>query len=1307
MADHIILFRDANFHGAHKHVCDNETNLNASDDSSFNDNVSSIVVLTGNWKFFRNSGFNDEYPVVLGPGLYRFVGSFGIDNDDMSSLTTVADPPTASGEPLDAHVILFEHANFHGGHCHVFTRETNLADNGFNDVTSSIVVEQGHWSFFRNAGFDAGYPPVIGLGIYPSVEDVGIGNDAISSLEPTTSPSTINNSVDNEVLLFEHANFHGAHKHVAAAESNLNADDDSFFNDAVSSLIVLEGTWSFFADADFLSPYPASLGPGAYSSVADQSITNDDMSSLSPTIVDDSFQIEHVYVDTDEPVTVFKVNDVKRVKYAAAGDFLIRHPGALNIFTYAVYYIHIKGDLIPDGGTHTPRPQTEPKTLPVSVRIFSPDGLEFTASHVTLDDLNRFRDLRSVSQGTWHYEASGLSDPIFVPDEDGSVSPGDAYIRIALVERLPSRSAAPLVNSPVTSTGLQTYSFDLFRVGGFEAYVDQKFTWSGTLSLKDPDGVVVASSASRLDYPVTLQTIDQSRTAAGDVRPWSLDVDTTSALGIGGVVKATVIATTRIPVATLQDRIDFLIGTNGSKLSIYGENKNGRALGRIVILDPYSAETIDMQRLLDDVLKKAQQDPGVDISTIEPNVVYNVANRSESLSYGLSLDVSSLKVTAIKIAVGGSQNIHPSIPAVTVEVDVQGQIAVNLGPFELASVSLNDDRITLEAGARLNGFGSIATVSWIDDDAIDIDISWEAAVAAGLIVGAIAELGLVGLKEYIEHEVNDAIVQRFRSIVEGAILQAPRIMAMLLGANFTLRSFRIENGAIVIDYVAPIEPDPRPSPTYTGVIGRGLIALGPGLWQLFPRSLGDTWAADNLAKIEHIVVVMMENRSFNHVLGYRGLLADAQGENGWSDELIGFLTMSGFPIRKLSDSAIVPNAANLKTRFPVSVGHSLADVAQQLSERLQAPSGVTINSPKGFEDRFQSRIGSSGLAIEDVLGYYTGTDLPFYRFLADNYAYCERYFSAHPGPTLPNRMYSLSGDVQYDRTGEAILDNNNADNLALSRGLSIFDLLTRKKVSWRVYESFPSITMLRMFARYAADDTNIVPINRLEQDIAGFNLPAVTFIDPAMHHAPENDDHSPFADMLDGQIFIKRVYDALQSNEALWPVTLLIVTYDEHGGFYDHVVPPVADALSLPPVFTDGGPPGPPAPFKADMTIPYGVRVPTFVVSPLVPAGKGPDVPLDHCSILKTILARFCGQDRPFLSDRVHASHTFDAFLTGMPRMARTLRSPALTEAAVRPTRRSVARGIRTPPMSRKTMQTGDVDFRDVTGMLARMLGRY
>jgi phospholipase C len=152
--------------------------------------------------------------------------------------------------------------------------------------------------------------------------------------------------------------------------------------------------------------------------------------------------------------------------------------------------------------------------------------------------------------------------------------------------------------------------------------------------------------------------------------------------------------------------------------------------------------------------------------------------------------------------------------------------------------------------------------------------------------------------------------------------------------------------------------------------------------------------------------------------------------------------------------------------------------------------------------------------------------------------------------------------------------------------------------------------MLRMFARYATDNINIVPLSRLEADIApgGRGLPAFTAVEPQMHAHPEDDDH-PDADMLRGQIFLKRVYDALTSNRALWENTLLIITYDEHGGFYDHVIPPVADVLDPQgglvllgsagaAAATPTTAPATPATITPPLLVPYGVRVPTFVVTP-------------------------------------------------------------------------------------------------------------
>jgi Phosphoesterase family len=128
--------------------------------------------------------------------------------------------------------------------------------------------------------------------------------------------------------------------------------------------------------------------------------------------------------------------------------------------------------------------------------------------------------------------------------------------------------------------------------------------------------------------------------------------------------------------------------------------------------------------------------------------------------------------------------------------------------------------------------------------------------------------------------------------------------------------------------------------------------------------------------------------------------------------------------------------------------------------------------------------------------------------------------------------------------------------------------------------------------------------------------------------------------------------------------------------------------------------------FTPDTVVtPYGVRVPTFVVSPWVPPGKGPDIVLDHCSILKTIVARFCGESRPFVSDRVEASRSFDSYLSeSQPRTDVPPYPPLPPLPADEPLRRGST--IVTRPVFRRQMRSGNVDFHDLTGMLARMLGR-
>jgi phospholipase C len=605
---------------------------------------------------------------------------------------------------------------------------------------------------------------------------------------------------------------------------------------------------------------------------------------------------------------------------------------------------------------------------------------------------------------------------------------------------------------------------------------------------------------------------------------------------------------------------------------------------------------------------------------------------------------------------------------------------------------------------------------------------------------------------------------------------APSILMVLFGAHLTYLPVRFQGDDILFEHIAPLEPDPHPRRNYAEAIGRTLVEEAVGHTRFVPMSLGDTWGADNLrAKIDHIVLVMMENRSYDHVLGYRSIApADgAEQGDGWTPDLMNVVATAVTPpgstpdpngqppVGPLRNSAFALNAVNLRTQIPKSVGHKLANVRTQLAGQIDGPDGRRIIDPNGFVNDFRKNYlgdkpeGDAGVVPFDILRYYekdaavtdpnTGKpvdDLPMYGFLAEHYGYCDRYFSSHAGPTLPNRMYSLSGDTQYDRLGVPLLDNNFGENFQLSRAQTICDVLTRHGVSWRVYESFPSVTMLRMFARYATDTEHIGRLEDFIADAAAGNLPSFAMVEPAMHTHPENDDH-PHADMYRGQAFIRTVYEALRTSPS-WARTLLLITYDEHGGFYDHVIPPIADVIEpllLPVVTADmltegdsgggsGSPSGPHGhglvirpellgllmgevvvtdaePRDQTIRIPYGVRVPTFVVSPWVAPGRGPTLTVDHCSILKTVLARFCPDSRPFLSGRVHASHSFESFLTETAPRLDVGVPPAVEDLPITaPWRLSPASRITTPALYRKRLRNEQVDYQEISGRLARMLGR-
>lgn len=219
-------------------------------------------------------------------------------------------------------IILFEHDNFHGRHKHVYRAEPNLnywEDFFFNDKTSSIVVIEGNWELFVDANFIAPFSVVLGPGLYTLtyLNELGITNDSISSLRPTTSPANYNNHrlpppVENHAILFTHINLHGSHKHVFTAEPNLNNSDEippffgggfdfglpithpfhpynAYFNDRTSSVIVLMGLWTFYEHAGYVNQVGPALGVGVHLTVP-----NDIISSLRPVAADPTKQPKQI-----------------------------------------------------------------------------------------------------------------------------------------------------------------------------------------------------------------------------------------------------------------------------------------------------------------------------------------------------------------------------------------------------------------------------------------------------------------------------------------------------------------------------------------------------------------------------------------------------------------------------------------------------------------------------------------------------------------------------------------------------------------------------------------------------------------------------------------------------------------------------------------------------------------------------------------------------------------------------------------------------------------------------------------------------
>jgi phospholipase C len=239
------------------------------------------------------------------------------------------------------------------------------------------------------------------------------------------------------------------------------------------------------------------------------------------------------------------------------------------------------------------------------------------------------------------------------------------------------------------------------------------------------------------------------------------------------------------------------------------------------------------------------------------------------------------------------------------------------------------------------------------------------------------------------------------------------------------------------------------------------------------------------------------------------------------------------------------------------------------------------------------------------MGVFTPAGLPVLSGLAAGFAVCDHWYSSVPTETFPNRAFACAATSQGHM-------NDSASSYTVQ---SIFGLMTAHAVSWKIYgyDDEP-LTRGNYPDTVQAPDTCFGKFADFQADAAAGNLPAYSFLEPSWGSAG-NSQH-PNYDVALGEVLIQHVYQALRSGPG-WNQTLLIITYDEHGGCYDHVAPPGG---AVPPDTSAGE-------YGFDFTR-FGVRVPAVLVSPLIPAGTiygvpAGSTPIDHTSVLKTIELRW------------------------------------------------------------------------------------
>jgi phospholipase C len=456
--------------------------------------------------------------------------------------------------------------------------------------------------------------------------------------------------------------------------------------------------------------------------------------------------------------------------------------------------------------------------------------------------------------------------------------------------------------------------------------------------------------------------------------------------------------------------------------------------------------------------------------------------------------------------------------------------------------------------------------------------------------------------------------------------------------------------------------------------GAAAVGLGAAASQVVPgrasaaqrRLIDKALAAESgssLSDIQHVVIVMQENRSFD---SYFGTLS---GVRGFSDPNVLTQKVNGVTYPVFDQFGYEPGSGpdasgymvpfDLQSDPPKDNGQDTNDIAHDWGTQHKSWNGGAMDS---FMTAHLASDGDTNGPV--TMGYFSRANLGFYYALADAFTVCDHHFCSVLGPTDPNRLMTMSASIDPDGTNGGPVVETFTDRLAEYGKLSwetMPERLLAAGVTWKVYNdplALLALSPLPYFSAYtdvfsstgrALIGNGLTPTypGDFASDVKSGQLPSVSWIMP-----PLAECEHPAAPPEYGEYFVNQVLETLVSNPDVWAQTVLFVMYDENGGFFDHVPPPTAPAgtageyLTTLPSAADGiaGPVG------------LGFRTPALVVSPFSRGGYLYSGVLDHTSSLRFIETRF-GVEVPNLSawrrsvtgDMTGALNLKDAPVTTIP----------------------------------------------------------